>query len=84
MVFELGFGNGSWCAQNPLKELYLDLFTYSVNKEASVSNLLITIYHASGEGMSWNVSFYRLLHDWELDSGTSIFTLWREGVFNWE
>lgn len=43
-----------------------------VDKEASVAELLNP--NASGEGRNWKIKFHNEVHNWELDSKTSLFT----------
>ena len=45
--------------------MYPDLLANSVDREASDFDL---DYQREGEVLSWNVSFHRDFHDWEVES----------------
>ena len=52
-----------WCGELPLKEISPKLYVISCNRDASVIELL----SFSGDSYHWNVSFNRLVQDWELE-----------------
>lgn len=49
----------------PVKELFPDLFTHSLSKEAWISNLIVSA--SVGGSRSWNFQF-RAPEDWEQDN----------------
>ena len=54
---------------NSLKMLYPQLYAYSSDKEACISNVLC--YKEGGNDRSWNLRFYRDFHDRELETAFS-------------
>ena len=61
--FRIRFWYHLWCGQIPLKDLYLDLFSRAMGKEASIFEL-ITISSNDGS-RSWNIQFHKALNDWQ-------------------
>uniref|UniRef100_A0A7N2RB15 BPL/LPL catalytic domain-containing protein n=1 Tax=Quercus lobata TaxID=97700 RepID=A0A7N2RB15_QUELO len=61
--FHIRFWYDLWCGQIPLKDLYPDLFSRAMGKEASIFEL-ITI-SSNGGSRSWNIQFHKGLDDWE-------------------
>ena len=55
-----------WCGHVPLKDLYLDLFSRALGKDAWISEL-ITIT-SDGGSRSWNIKFQWAPDDWEVES----------------
>ena len=55
-----------WCVHVPLKDLYLDLFSRALGKDAWISEL-ITIT-SNGGSRSWNIKFQWAPDDWEVES----------------
>jgi len=50
-----------------LKASFLDLFSLPHCKDASVADLL----EVSSNSLQWNVNFFKMAHDWKVDSFTS-------------
>ena len=69
--FRIRFWYHLWCGQIPLKDLYPDLFSRAMGKEASIFEL-ITI-SSNGGSRSWNIQFLKALDDWQ--EGESVFFL---------
>ena len=61
--FRIQFWYDLWCGQIPLKDLYPDLFSRDMGKEASIFEL-ITI-SSNGGSRSWNIQFHKALDEWE-------------------
>ena len=61
--FHIRFWYDLWCGQIPLKDLYPDLFSRAMGKEASIFEL-ITI-SSNGGSRSWNIQFLKALDEWE-------------------
>uniref|UniRef100_A0A2N9HRV7 Kinesin motor domain-containing protein n=1 Tax=Fagus sylvatica TaxID=28930 RepID=A0A2N9HRV7_FAGSY len=60
----LKFWQHQWCGEIPLRLRFPELFQIASNPEASVKELA----RFDGTSFHWNVSFIRLVHDWELES----------------
>jgi hypothetical protein len=58
-----------WCGDQDLKVAFLNSFSLTHCKDASVANHLAL----SSESHHWNVNFLIAAHDWEVDSFTSFF-----------
>ena len=52
-----------WCGHIPLKDLYPDLFSRAIGKEAWISELISI--SLDGGSRSWNTQFHRAPDDWE-------------------
>ena len=63
------FWHDRWVMDNSLKMLYPQLYAYSSDKEACISNVLC--YKKGGNDRSWNLRFYRDFHDRELETAFS-------------
>ena len=67
----ISFWEEVWCGNSPLKEAFPGLFSIASNKEASIADNVDLL---SGSHQ-WNVSFLRLLNDWEVDDLVSFHSL---------
>jgi hypothetical protein len=57
------FWHDAWCGDQPLKKIFLELFSIAGCKEAWVGDNM-----SSTNGViQWNVSFVRSVQDWEVD-----------------
>jgi hypothetical protein len=65
------FWQGTWCGVQALKEAFSDLYSIASVKDASIVDHL-ELYSGSHQ---WNVSFFRVTHDWEVDVFASFFNL---------
>ena len=65
------FWDDVWCGETTLKEAYLGLYNIASAKEVSLADNMDFI----GGIRQWNVSFLRLVHDWELEVLASFYTL---------
>ena len=52
-----------WCGHIPLKDLYLNLFSSAIGKEAWIFEL--NSISPDGGSRSWNIQFHRAPDDWE-------------------
>jgi hypothetical protein len=59
------------CGETTLKMLFPGLYIIAITKDASIADNIDT----SGGTLQWNVSFSRLVHDWELEVLASFYTL---------
>ena len=53
-----------WCGETPLAISYLELFRICRENEASVAEFM----KFTNGVLHWNVSFFRAVHDWELEA----------------
>uniref|UniRef100_A0A2N9IE81 Reverse transcriptase zinc-binding domain-containing protein n=1 Tax=Fagus sylvatica TaxID=28930 RepID=A0A2N9IE81_FAGSY len=58
------FWQHQWCGETPLQRRFPELYQLASNREASVKDLALY----DGTSFHWNVSFTRLVQDWELES----------------
>lgn len=61
--FKIRFWHYLWCGNQPLKTDSSDLFCLPRCKEAWVVDHM----QFFNENFRWNISFTRLVHDWEVD-----------------
>ena len=54
-----------WCGHIPLKDLYPDLFSCALSKDAWISELIIVT--SNGGSRSWNIQFHWAPDDWEVE-----------------
>ena len=79
MDFEVGIGDrirfwiDRWCGDSPLKDVFLDLYAYASNRQATIDSILIR--SASGSRFDWNVHFVCNFNDWEVKRVASFFEL---------
>uniref|UniRef100_A0A2N9E7V6 Reverse transcriptase domain-containing protein n=1 Tax=Fagus sylvatica TaxID=28930 RepID=A0A2N9E7V6_FAGSY len=77
VVFEVGdgslirFWDDVWCAEEPLKMAYPELYRIACVKDAPVADFV----QVRGNAVHWEVTFTRLAQDWELESISSFFDL---------
>jgi hypothetical protein len=68
---KIRFWDDVWCGGTTLKEAFSGLYNIASAKEVSiVDNMDLT-----GGVLQWNVSFFQLVHDWELETLASFYTL---------
>jgi hypothetical protein len=60
----LSFWQDHWCGDTPLMVRFPKLYRLASHPGASVQDLMIF----DGTSHHWDVSFIRLLHDWEMES----------------
>ena len=70
MVPVFFFWHHKWIGDNSLKSLYPQLFVFSANKEAFVSEVLSPL--ASDNDKVWSLRFSREFNDWELAASYSL------------
>jgi hypothetical protein len=68
---KIRFRDYVWCGGVILKEVFPGLYNIASAKEASIVDNMDFI----GGTLQWNVSFFRLVHDWELEVLASFYTL---------
>jgi hypothetical protein len=56
-----------WCKDRPLKESFPELFCLARNRDALMADLRVV----SNNVVNWDISFIKLVHDWEVDSISS-------------
>ena len=77
VAFEVGdgslirFWDDVWCAEEPLKRVYPELYRIACVKDAPVADFV----QVRGNAVHWEVTFTRLAQDWELESISSFFDL---------
>jgi hypothetical protein len=77
VAFEVGdgslirFWDDVWCADQPLKLAYPELYRIACVKDAPVADFA----QVRGNAVHWEVTFTRLAQDWELESISSFFDL---------
>ena len=75
--FEVGhsslirFWDDVWCIEEPLKFVYPELYCIACVKDAPVADFVQ--FH--GNAMHWEVTFTRLVRDWEMESTSSFLEL---------
>jgi hypothetical protein len=69
--FKIKFWDDVWCGEASLKEAFPDIYNIASAKDASIAENMDFM----GGTIQWNVSFFRLVHDWELEVLTSLYTL---------
>ena len=71
LIVKIRFWDDVWCGEATLKEVFPSLYNIASVKDASiVDNMDFT-----GGTLQWNVSFFWLVHDWELEVLASFYTL---------
>jgi hypothetical protein len=77
VVFEVGdgslirFWDDVWCAEEPLRMAYPELYRIACVKDAPVADFV----QVRGNAVHWEVTFTRLAQDWELEAISSFFDL---------
>ena len=77
VTFEVGdgslirFWDDVWCIEEPLKFVYPELYCIACVKDAPVADFVQ--FH--GNAMHWEVTFTRLVQDWEIESTSSFLEL---------
>jgi hypothetical protein len=77
VVFKVGdgslirFWDDVWCAEEPLKMAYPELYRIACVKDAPVADFV----QVRDNAVHWEVTFTRLAQDWELESISSFFDL---------
>ena len=68
---KIKFWDDVWCKEASLKEAFPGLYNIASAKDASIANNMDFM----GGTIQWNVSFFLLVHDWELEVLASFYTL---------
>jgi len=66
------FWNDVWVGQYPLMQLYPVIYNLNQQKEATVADVR--------DNQGWNLSFRRMLNDWEIDSLTDFYNTLEQAI----
>ncbi|KAG5577611.1 hypothetical protein H5410_057745 [Solanum commersonii] len=66
------FWNDVWVGQHPLIQLYPVIYNLNQQKEATVADVR--------DNQGWNLSFRRMLNDWEIDSLTDFYNTLEQAI----
>jgi len=66
---QIRFWHGVWYRDRSLKETFPELFCFARDMDTLVADHMV----AHNDGLHCNMNFFRLVHDWELDSITLLF-----------
>ena len=69
--FHIRFWDDVWFVEEPLNEVFLELYRIAWVKDAAVADYIQ--FH--GESMHWEVNFIRQVQDWEVASISSFLEL---------
>jgi hypothetical protein len=62
------FWHDTWCGDRSLKESFPELFHIERDRDALVAGLML----AHNDEVHWDMSIIKLVHDWEVDTVSSL------------